>query len=186
RRGSRADAAGRHHRARAGRRSAQHARGRRVLRRVRRDLGRPRADPRRLGRRVPDRRPGAEDARRPAALRLPPALRAQGPLLADDGAGALARRAAPARRPARHGRDRAPGSAGGAAGVTSHGARTEPSPAFRSRVRMHSYESQTQWTWGAAVAISSVLARDLQEKPRARLLLSGGSTPAPVYAALSK
>jgi 6-phosphogluconolactonase len=54
------------------------------------------------------------------------------------------------------------------------------------RVRMHSYESQTQWTWGAAVAISSVLARDLQEKPRTRLLLSGGSTPSPVYAALSK
>lgn len=54
------------------------------------------------------------------------------------------------------------------------------------RVHMHAYESQTQWTWGAAVAISSVLARDLQGRPRARLLLSGGSTPAPVYAALSK
>src|SRR5690606_38901812 len=35
-------------------------------------------------------------------------------------------------------------------------------------------------------AISSVLARDLQNKPRARLLLSGGSTPRPVYEALSK
>jgi len=56
----------------------------------------------------------------------------------------------------------------------------------RAAVQMHSYESQTQWTWGAAVAISSVLARDLQEQPRARLLLSGGSTPAPVYEALSK
>lgn len=54
------------------------------------------------------------------------------------------------------------------------------------RVRMHSYESLTQWIWGSAVAISSVLARDLQDKPRARLLLSGGSTPAPVYEALSK
>ena len=54
------------------------------------------------------------------------------------------------------------------------------------RVRMHSYEALTPWTWGAAVAISSVLARDLQEKPRTRLLVSGGSTPAPVYAALSK
>ncbi|HLT44082.1 MAG TPA: hypothetical protein VK000_05410, partial [Luteimonas sp.] len=50
--------------------------------------------------------------------------------------------------------------------------------ASRAAVQMHSYESQTQWTWGAAVAISSVLARDLQEQPRARLLLSGGSTPA--------
>lgn len=54
------------------------------------------------------------------------------------------------------------------------------------RVRLHSYESQTQWTWGAAVAISSVLGRELQQRPRTRLLLSGGSTPAPVYAALSK
>lgn len=60
------------------------------------------------------------------------------------------------------------------------------SGAPRAAVQMHSYESQTQWTWGAAVAISSVLARDLQERPRARLLLSGGSTPAPVYEALSK
>lgn len=55
-----------------------------------------------------------------------------------------------------------------------------------SRVRLFTYESQTQWTWGSAVAISSVLARDLQQKPRTRLLLSGGSTPAPVYEALSK
>ena len=53
-------------------------------------------------------------------------------------------------------------------------------------VQMHSYESLTQWTWGAAVAISSALGRDLQEQPRARLLLSGGSTPAPVYEALAK
>jgi|HigsolmetaAR202D_1030399.scaffolds.fasta_scaffold00175_44 6-phosphogluconolactonase len=54
------------------------------------------------------------------------------------------------------------------------------------RVRLHCYESQTQWAWGAAVAISSALSRALQERPRARLLLSGGSTPAPVYTALSK
>ncbi|MGJ4729312.1 6-phosphogluconolactonase [Luteimonas sp. SDU101] len=53
-------------------------------------------------------------------------------------------------------------------------------------VQMHTYESLTQWTWGAAVAISSVLGRDLQDRPRARLLLSGGSTPAPVYEALAK
>lgn len=53
-------------------------------------------------------------------------------------------------------------------------------------VHMHAYESATQWTWGAAVAISSVLSRELQARPRARLLLSGGSTPAPVYQALAK
>ena len=62
----------------------------------------------------------------------------------------------------------------------------ETAAAPRAEVSMHAYESATQWTWGAAVAISSALARDLQERPRARLLLSGGSTPAPVYEALSK
>lgn len=70
--------------------------------------------------------------------------------------------------------------------TTRHAAEGTLRPAGRWRVHMHSYESLTQWTWGAAVAISSALARDLQHKPRARLLLSGGSTPAPVYAALSK
>lgn len=55
-----------------------------------------------------------------------------------------------------------------------------------SRVRFHAYESQIQWTWASAIAISSALGRDLQQRPRGRLLLSGGSTPAPIYAALSK
>lgn len=54
------------------------------------------------------------------------------------------------------------------------------------RMQLHAYESATQWTWGAAIAISSAIARDLEQKPRARLLLSGGKTPGPVYAALSK
>lgn len=55
-----------------------------------------------------------------------------------------------------------------------------------SRPRFHAYESRTQWAWGAAISISSALSRDLQQRSRARLLLSGGSTPAPVYEALSK
>jgi 6-phosphogluconolactonase len=54
------------------------------------------------------------------------------------------------------------------------------------RMHLHAYDSATQWTWGAAIAISSAIARDLRERPRARLLLSGGKTPGPVYAALSK
>ncbi|HRO26562.1 MAG TPA: 6-phosphogluconolactonase [Luteimonas sp.] len=71
--------------------------------------------------------------------------------------------------------------------MTTAETRTDLDPrAAAARVQLHSYESATQWTWGAAVAISSVLGRDLESKPRARLLLSGGSTPAPVYAALSK
>ncbi|WP_394000404.1 6-phosphogluconolactonase [Luteimonas sp. WGS1318] len=53
-------------------------------------------------------------------------------------------------------------------------------------MHLHAYESATQWTWGAAIAISSAIARDLQQRPRARLLLSGGKTPGPVYTALSK
>ncbi|MDH5821637.1 6-phosphogluconolactonase [Luteimonas sp. RD2P54] len=58
--------------------------------------------------------------------------------------------------------------------------------AARESVHLHVYDSETQWTWGAAVSISSSLGRSLQERPRARLLLSGGTTPAAVYAALSK
>ncbi|MCD9028698.1 6-phosphogluconolactonase [Luteimonas sp. BDR2-5] len=53
-------------------------------------------------------------------------------------------------------------------------------------MHLHVYDSATQWTWGAAIAISSALARDLQKEGRARLLLSGGKTPGPVYEALSK
>ena len=54
-------------------------------------------------------------------------------------------------------------------------------------VQFQPYQDATQWAWAAAVAISSALARDLEPPGgRVRLLLSGGSTPAPVYAALSK
>lgn len=54
------------------------------------------------------------------------------------------------------------------------------------RVQFHSFADATQWSWASAVALSAALTRDLARRPRARLLLSGGSTPAPVYAALSK
>lgn len=54
------------------------------------------------------------------------------------------------------------------------------------RVHMHAYDSVTQWVWGSAVFVSSALGRSLQERKRTRLLLSGGTTPAPVYAALAK
>lgn len=45
----------------------------------------------------------------------------------------------------------------------AHDGAMDAAPA--AAVQMHTYESLTQWTWGAAVAISSVLGRDLQEKP---------------------
>ncbi|WP_024890729.1 6-phosphogluconolactonase [Luteimonas huabeiensis] len=63
----------------------------------------------------------------------------------------------------------------------------EPAPhAGDPRVSLYTYDSPTQWVWGAAVTLSDALARVLERKPRARLLLSGGTTPAPVYAALAK
>ena len=62
------------------------------------------------------------------------------------------------------------------------GARVEKAP----QMRLHTYDSVTQWAWGAAVSMSAALERGLADKPRARLLLSGGSTPGPVYSALAK
>lgn len=50
----------------------------------------------------------------------------------------------------------------------------------------HAHASAEIWIWASAVAIAAELRRDLLEKPRTRLLLSGGTTPAPVYRALSK
>lgn len=52
--------------------------------------------------------------------------------------------------------------------------------------RLFTYPGTDAWTWACAVVIAAQLRRDLQHRPRARLLLSGGSTPAPVYRALSK
>jgi 6-phosphogluconolactonase len=57
--------------------------------------------------------------------------------------------------------------------------------------RFHACRNDDAWTWTAAVAIAGALRRDLQQRsgspaPRARLLLSGGTTPAPVFRALSQ
>lgn len=53
-------------------------------------------------------------------------------------------------------------------------------------VSLHEFRNDDQWSWAAAVAIAAALRRDLMAQPRARLLLSGGSTPAPVFRALSQ
>lgn len=50
----------------------------------------------------------------------------------------------------------------------------------------HVYPDLDGWRWASAVAIAAELRRDLQQRPRARLLLSGGGTPGPVYRALAK
>lgn len=58
-----------------------------------------------------------------------------------------------------------------------------PSPA---RARFNSHRDVDTWVWSCAVALAAILRRDLATHARARLLLSGGTTPAPVYRALSK
>ena len=59
--------------------------------------------------------------------------------------------------------------------------------AVRDRpVSLHEFRNDDQWSWAAAVAIAAALRRDLMAQPRARLLLSGGTTPAPVFRALSQ
>lgn len=60
----------------------------------------------------------------------------------------------------------------------------ESSP--RGRVKFHAYPDADAWAWSCAVALAACLRRELAERGHARLLLSGGTTPAPVYRALSK
>ena len=55
-----------------------------------------------------------------------------------------------------------------------------------SSVQFHTYDNEEQWAWAIAVMVSGALRRDLQQHPRARLLVSGGTTPAPAFRALSK
>jgi len=54
------------------------------------------------------------------------------------------------------------------------------------RVHFLSYQSAEQWAWAGAVVLAGELRRALEQRPRARLLLSGGSTPGPVYQALAR
>lgn len=54
------------------------------------------------------------------------------------------------------------------------------------RMVWHGFADTDAWCWASAVAIAAGLRRDLQQRARARLLLSGGGTPGPVYRALSK
>jgi len=58
-----------------------------------------------------------------------------------------------------------------------------PSP---GRVKFNAYPDADAWAWSCAVMLAASLRRDLAERGHARLLLSGGTTPAPVYRALSK
>ena len=54
-----------------------------------------------------------------------------------------------------------------------------------ARVDWHESDDVGRWAAGAADDIANALADALARKDRARLLLSGGTTPAPVYARLA-
>ena len=53
-------------------------------------------------------------------------------------------------------------------------------------VDFHVHHNDDEWVWAIAVAVSAELRRELELRPRARLLVSGGKTPAPVFDALSR
>lgn len=48
------------------------------------------------------------------------------------------------------------------------------------------HDGVDKWATASAAALAAALRSDLAQRPRSRLLLSGGKTPAPVYAALSR
>lgn len=59
-------------------------------------------------------------------------------------------------------------------------------PARKAPVTLHEFRNSDAWAWACAVSIAAALRRDLDQRPRARLLVSGGTTPAPVFRALSQ
>ena len=61
-----------------------------------------------------------------------------------------------------------------------------PATPRRGRVQFHEHANPEIWARSAANAIAHALGETLRERDRTRLLLSGGSTPAPVYHALAQ
>lgn len=56
----------------------------------------------------------------------------------------------------------------------------------REPLRFHAYRYEDQWAYAIAVAVAAGLRRELEQHERARLLVSGGSTPTPAFRALSR
>jgi 6-phosphogluconolactonase len=56
----------------------------------------------------------------------------------------------------------------------------------RDGVELQMFQDASQWAWAAAVTLAAALRRALEAEPRVRLLLSGGRTPRPAYAALAR
>lgn len=54
------------------------------------------------------------------------------------------------------------------------------------RYVLHLHRSAEVWTWAIAVAIAAELRRDLDLRPRARLLVTGDELAAPVFRALAQ
>ena len=54
------------------------------------------------------------------------------------------------------------------------------------RVAFHAHADADAWTLAASTAIAYALGEALRERERARLLLSGGTTPGPVYQTLAE
>lgn len=59
-------------------------------------------------------------------------------------------------------------------------------PDSSAQVVFHAHADIAQWTAAAVSGIAAALHDALEKSSRARLLVSGGSTPAPVYRALAK
>jgi len=57
---------------------------------------------------------------------------------------------------------------------------------LREGVELQAFQEGTQWAYAAAVTLAAALRRTLEVESRARLLLSGGRTPGPAYAALAR
>src|SRR3546814_7635944 len=115
-------------------------------------------DHRRLGRRFPDRRRGPQDPVAAAAFRLPPALRAQGAVFAEHGAGALDGGTASARRPARQ-RGHRPANGGGDMKPLDQEQHKPDMEIAGPRVHFLSYQSAEQWAWAGAVTLAAELRR---------------------------
>ena len=64
--------------------------------------------------------------------------------------------------------------------------RAPASAARAAPVTMHAFGQEDAWATASTVAVVAALQHDLALQPRARLLVSGGSTPAPVFRALSQ
>lgn len=62
---------------------------------------------------------------------------------------------------------------------------TAPGGRQLPRVRFHAHADDAQWVQASATAITYAMGEALRERERARLLVSGGSTPGPVYRALA-